>query len=872
MELTNKFIKPIKEKIVYNRILCPKFWTNGQFNQEVRTKLLQVANDFYSDLKIKVPIIDIHLTGSMANYTWTESSDLDVHVHVDFSLIDENVELVNQAMQGQKFVWNLRHPVNISGHDVELYIQDKNTHTISSGIYSLLKDEWVSKPRYEPPSIDMRYVAGKVEAYKSEIEELEKLIREDESDDARLIFDRAKVLKKKISGSRDESLRKTGEFSIENLVFKELRSQGYIGKLIKLQARAYSAIYSDKDFEPDQTLIMQEKEKPVTEIKNSELNMIEDIKPFNAWRETRIVTENREAANAFMKRMYASRSKRGPNDLSQEEIQKALSNPDYLKILEIVKDHPGYTSAFVKFHFLQGIGLADLKNLNKTLTDKKLIIQQLTTPVEKYASTKEINGVSGFEALHDEIRSIEREKEAKWLIDRLPKLLKNQYRQLTKAEQASLVTAAHQLVELGQGVTDRLLQKIKALESMPISEVIQYIQNFIKGYASTELKKKLDEIANLEPEAGVLYMDDYLLAVSVRTERAQTQLFNVANWCLNRGSFSHYVANAVQINIFDTKEDPGSPLFVIGSTVNYQGEVTNSHDLNDSNLFSHYESGYSSNERFAASNALASRPIKQGYPRIPLKNHLENLGYPKVLIDSVVSQFYTEVIVKKIVYDLGLDNKSITAVVGKIIQDSYNIEASASTEALDIILDLIRTRIVNNMTKEQVIKLYSERGVCSKFSMYLLKELLPNPSPEELEPIVNKTISIFKLIRKLLKTQSSIIKAASIQNTLPQQKEILKELGVTEDQIQSIMESLTPTCQSFILRELGLPVVEVTAIMEVLTMGVEAPVKTPTRTPTKPMTPSRPSPIPTKRPFKIPEPAKAEAEDVIKRLIALTNE
>ena len=48
-----------------------------------------------------------------------------------------------------------------------------------------------------------------------------------------------------------------------------------------------------------------------------------------------------------------------------------------------------------------------------------------------------------------------------------------------------------------------------------------------------------------------------------------------------------------------------------------------------------------------------------------------------------------------------------------------------------------------------------------------------------------------------------------------------------------------------------------------------APTKTPVR---KPMTPSRPSPIPSKQPFKAPEPAKAEAEDVLKRLDYLTDE
>lgn len=256
-----QYVKTFNEKIVYNRTLNPKFWQNGKFDQGTRTTLLQIANDFYNDLKLTIPIVDIHLTGSMANYTWSEHSDLDVHVHVDFSLIDENTDLVRDALLGKKFVWNLRHPVQLQGHDVELYIQDDKSHTVSSGIYSLLNNEWITKPTYDPPEVDMYYVAAKVEDYKKEIEELDKILDDDTEDDSRLIFDRTKVLKKKISSARDIGLQRDGEFSIENLVFKELRNQGYIGALVKLQARAYSQIYSDDDFEPDQTKIMQEAEE-----------------------------------------------------------------------------------------------------------------------------------------------------------------------------------------------------------------------------------------------------------------------------------------------------------------------------------------------------------------------------------------------------------------------------------------------------------------------------------------------------------------------------------------------------------------------------------------------------------------------------------
>ena len=66
-----------------------------------------------------------------------------------------------------------------------------------------------------------------------------------DSTDARLLQNRLIFIKKKIMDARKEGLAENGEFSIENLVFKELRKTGWIERLIKLTAKSYSRIYSD---------------------------------------------------------------------------------------------------------------------------------------------------------------------------------------------------------------------------------------------------------------------------------------------------------------------------------------------------------------------------------------------------------------------------------------------------------------------------------------------------------------------------------------------------------------------------------------------------------------------------------------------------
>jgi hypothetical protein len=83
----------------YKSQLNPSFWSKKddgsfEFDPKVKEKLLQIANEFYSSYKLDVPIYDIQLTGSLANYNWTEISDLDVHVLIVFSMVDDNVDLV----------------------------------------------------------------------------------------------------------------------------------------------------------------------------------------------------------------------------------------------------------------------------------------------------------------------------------------------------------------------------------------------------------------------------------------------------------------------------------------------------------------------------------------------------------------------------------------------------------------------------------------------------------------------------------------------------------------------------------------------------------------------------------------------------------
>lgn len=231
----------------YKKELNPSFWEGNSFDPKIREKLIKLAEDFYNSLNLSVPISDIQLTGSLANYNWTDKSDLDVHILVDFSKIDDNVDLVKKSLDGMRFIWNLRHKVVLRGHDVEIYIQDIEFPHTASGLFSLMNNKWIRVPKYSPPEIDYNDVDKKFDGIVSEILEMENLVNSANfsSVSEEEIYQHGVKLKSKIMKMRTEGLAREGEFSVENLVFKKLRNEGYIQKIIELISKAYTNIYNE---------------------------------------------------------------------------------------------------------------------------------------------------------------------------------------------------------------------------------------------------------------------------------------------------------------------------------------------------------------------------------------------------------------------------------------------------------------------------------------------------------------------------------------------------------------------------------------------------------------------------------------------------
>ena len=213
--------------------LYPKIWSEpgDKMNPKVRNNLLEIANEFISSFGIDVIISDIIVVGSIANYNWSKYSDVDLHILVDYNQFQNNIkELYVDFFDLKKVIFNQKRDIKFFGFDVELFVEDENDLTsVSGGIYSILSDEWLSKPNkndFKTPNLNL--VKQKSKQWMRIIDSTLKNIEDESPEEIKKCI---KKYKEKLKKYRKSGLDKGGEMGLENLVFKVLRRNGYIEKL-----------------------------------------------------------------------------------------------------------------------------------------------------------------------------------------------------------------------------------------------------------------------------------------------------------------------------------------------------------------------------------------------------------------------------------------------------------------------------------------------------------------------------------------------------------------------------------------------------------------------------------------------------------------
>ena len=234
------------------------------------------------------------------------------------------------------------------------------------------------------------------------------------------------------------------------------------------------------------------------------------------------------------------------------------------------------------------------------------------------------------------------------------------------------------------------------------------------------MKKKIDELESLEPEAGILYNDDKYLVMSIRTEEAQKNLCAVANWCINRGQFHSYADKGLQINIFNFGTDPADPLFLTGNTIGFEGRVRDSHDIND-------------------------KSIRKG---LEMSEHFKELGYPDSLISAIKDNFENECNIKRALSKIynPKDGKPLTprdVVESLIIMNRGVLAGILSNASWEKISGSVSRIVANasNLSDKLFMKCFIDSGILTEAAWNIFDSVIGKDyTREEMEAIKDSTI------------------------------------------------------------------------------------------------------------------------------------
>jgi hypothetical protein len=205
--------------------LNPKIWSGNLIKSEIKEKLLKNARAWQQFAEIPDKAIeDIILTGGNANYNYTPYSDLDVHIVIDPKKIPDCPEIIKDYYKDKKKIWSLEHDIKIKGYDVELYAQPNTEKSPKGqGIYSLMSDKWLIKPKVLKNIPEKDAILNKTNKM---IDVIISFLQ-----NPKPTQDSFESIKKRIKNMRTSGLSEVGEFSLNNIVFKELRNQGWLDRI-----------------------------------------------------------------------------------------------------------------------------------------------------------------------------------------------------------------------------------------------------------------------------------------------------------------------------------------------------------------------------------------------------------------------------------------------------------------------------------------------------------------------------------------------------------------------------------------------------------------------------------------------------------------
>lgn len=222
----------LTESVEKHESLNSKLFTKDEvLKDKVRDKMLEIVDEFLGDLKeqdIKIKVDDVLLIGSNASYNYTKDSDIDLHILANSKGTSYSPEVADALYSAYRSLFNKSLDISIYDIPLEIFVEIENSQRVSNGVYSVKKNKWVKKPVQEDiPDYDKEALDKLVDTWETKCKELIKDIEADKLNDEKKVV---KMLEDIYEKLRKKGVAK-GEYSTENLAFKELRNRGYLDKL-----------------------------------------------------------------------------------------------------------------------------------------------------------------------------------------------------------------------------------------------------------------------------------------------------------------------------------------------------------------------------------------------------------------------------------------------------------------------------------------------------------------------------------------------------------------------------------------------------------------------------------------------------------------
>ncbi len=321
------------------------------------------------------------------------------------------------------------------------------------------------------------------------------------------------------------------------------------------------------------------------------------------------IDENVQQAKIYLKKKALAekkgKTKKEDERLTPEEIRKAETDPNFLKIKELLRDNPGYVFPFVKFFFEEDVPFDSLKNIYDKIKEYRSVIHTLPMTIDKYAEivpTGE-DPRKGFEVLGDDIEKIKRSRVVKKWVDRLYGDIKREYASTSASIKEKVDGIAIAFDEFGKESNGNKDDKInKELQDLffnkvarykNLNEVIQAALSYIKSANNSSISKFFQNIQKVNEKYGemngaeIVYNENDVLILEIKSYHANKELNSNTSHCIASSQYQwdNYVGSdnnfTKQYYIYNFKLSPSDDKSVVGITIAPKYDIRACHTKSD---------------------------------------------------------------------------------------------------------------------------------------------------------------------------------------------------------------------------------------------------------------------------------------------------